>query len=285
MKRFHICSSEARGAARTTGGKRHEHDEGAREAARRDGDRQRLADSAGSGGRGGYGRLVLHCRTSEGAGCGAGRHSSVTVHESAYVEEPCEIGAGARIWQFSHVMPDCRIGRDCVIGQNVMIGPGIIVGDRCKIQNDVSLHGRDAGGRRLLQPLLRLHQRQQPARRVRAQERVPADDGAPGPTIGPNATIVCGHEIGAHAFIGAGAVVIRAVPAYTLLAGVPARRIGWISRAGGQLGDDLVCPPRRQPLPAERGRRTVGGRWVKSLTHRQDSPEGPSTSSSPTATG
>ncbi len=172
-----------------------------------------------------------------------GVHPSVQIHESAYVDEPCEIGAGTKIWHFSHILRGCRIGRDCSIGQNVMIGPNVSLGNGCKIQNNVSLYdgvfleddvfcGPSCVFTNVANP------RSEIARKNEFRETIVRR----GATIGANATIVCGHEIGAYAFIGAGAVVTGDVPAYALMIGVPARQAGWMSRAGARLGDDLVCP-------------------------------------------
>jgi predicted dehydrogenase/acetyltransferase-like isoleucine patch superfamily enzyme len=165
------------------------------------------------------------------------------VHESAYVDDGAEVGRGTRIWYFSHVFAQAKIGRDCVIGQNVMIGPGAIIGDYCKIQNNVSIYpgvtledgvfcGPSCVFTNVINPRAEIE---------RKDEFRPTIVGR-GATIGANATIVCGHRIGAHGFIAAGAVVTRDVPAHALMAGSPARRIGWMSRAGYRLNDDLVCP-------------------------------------------
>ena len=168
---------------------------------------------------------------------------TVQIHESACVDQPCTIGAGTRIWHFSHLMRDCRVGRDCVIGQNVMIGPNVVVGDRCKIQNNVSLYeGVTLEDGIFCGPSCVFTNVDNPRAEVERKDEFRPTLVRRGATIGANATIVCGHEIGAYAFIGAGAVVTRDVPAHALMAGVPARRIGWMSRAGGRLGDDLVCP-------------------------------------------
>ena len=186
----------------------------------------------------------------------SGVHPSVQIHESAYVDEPCAIGAGTRIWHFSHILPGCRLGRDCVIGQNVMIGPNVVVGDRCKIQNNVSLYdGVLLEDGVFCGPSCVFTNVNNPRAEIERKSEFLPTPVRRGATIGANATIVCGHEIGAHAFIGAGAVVTRDVPAYALMAGVPAKRIGWMSRAGARLGKDLVCP-----LEGTRYRLTDDGR-------------------------
>ena len=173
----------------------------------------------------------------------SGVHPTVTVHESAYVDEPCEIGAGTRIWHFSHVMRDSRIGRDCVIGQNVMIGRNVVLGDRCKVQNNVSLYdGVSLEDGVFCGPSCVFTNVNNPRAEIERKSEFRPTPVRRGATIGANATIICGHEIGAYAFIGAGAVVLHDVPAFALMAGVPARRIGWMSRAGAKLGEDLVCP-------------------------------------------
>ena len=186
----------------------------------------------------------------------SGVHPSVQIHESAYVDAPCEIAAGTRIWHFSHIMRDCRVGRDCVIGQNVMIGSNVVVGNRCKIQNNVSLYdGVILEDGVFCGPSCVFTNVDNPRAEVERKDEFRSTLVRHGATIGANATIVCGHEIGAYAFIGAGAVVTRDVPAHALMVGVPARRIGWMSRAGARLGDDLVCP-----IDGTRYRLTAGRR-------------------------
>jgi UDP-2-acetamido-3-amino-2,3-dideoxy-glucuronate N-acetyltransferase len=165
------------------------------------------------------------------------------VHPSAEVEPGAVLGAGTRVWRFSHVAAGARIGADCVIGQNVAIGPGVIVGDRCKIQNNVSLYagvvledgvfcGPSCVFTNVTTPRAEIN---------RKAEFKPTRVGR-GATIGANATIVCGHDLGAWCLIAAGAVVTHEVPPLALMAGVPARRVGWVSHAGEVLGQDLVCP-------------------------------------------
>lgn len=169
--------------------------------------------------------------------------STFFAHESAYVDQPSEIGEGTKIWHFSHILAGTRIGRNCVIGQNVMAGPDVTIGDNCKIQNNVALYkgviledgvfcGPSCVFTNVLTPRAEVE---------RKEEFLPTRVGR-GATIGANATIVCGHDLGDYCMIAAGAVVTRDVPAHALVAGVPARRIGWVSRAGERLGDDLTCP-------------------------------------------
>ena len=170
-------------------------------------------------------------------------HPGVMVHRSAWVDEPVEIGAGTRIWHFSHVLAGSRIGRDCTIGQNVMVGPRARVGDRCKIQNNVSVYeGVTLEDEVFCGPGCVFTNVANPRATVdRRGEFLPTRVGQ-GATIGANATILCGTTIGHWSFIAAGAVVTRDVPAHALMAGVPARRIGWMSHDGERLGDDRACP-------------------------------------------
>jgi len=171
------------------------------------------------------------------------RFPGVMVHETAIVDEPVEIGAGTRIWHFSHVLAGSRIGRECSIGQNVMIGPDVVVGDGCKIQNNVSLYeGVTLADGVFCGPSCVFTNVVNPRADVERKDEFRATPVGTGATIGANATIVCGHAIGEYAFVAAGAVVTDDVPSFALVAGVPARRIGWMSHAGERLGSDLVCP-------------------------------------------
>jgi len=168
---------------------------------------------------------------------------AATVHESSYVDDDVVVGAGTRIWHFCHVLEGARIGRDCNIGQNVMIGAGVVVGDRCKIQNNVSVYpgvtladGVFCGPSAVFTNVLN------PRAEVERKDEFRATPVGRGATIGANATVVCGHEIGAYALIGAGAVVTTDVAPHALVVGVPARQIGWVSHDGEVLGEDLTCP-------------------------------------------
>jgi UDP-2-acetamido-3-amino-2,3-dideoxy-glucuronate N-acetyltransferase len=173
----------------------------------------------------------------------AGEHPGAFVHETAYVDDGCTIGGGTRIWHFSHILSDSHIGRDCNLGQNVMVGPGVTIGDHCKLQNNVSIYpGVSLSDGVFCGPSCVFTNVLNPRAEIERKDEFRATPVGRGATIGANATIVCGHRIGAWAFIAAGAVVTTDVPDHALMAGVPARRIGWMSRDGERLGADLVCP-------------------------------------------
>lgn len=166
------------------------------------------------------------------------------VHESAYVDEPSTIGSGTKIWHFSHVLPRTTIGANCVIGQNVSIGPDVIVGDDCKIQNNVSLYkGVELSDGVFCGPSCVFTNVLTPRARIERKDEFRTTPVGEGATIGANATIVCGHRVGRYAMVAAGAVVTKDVPDFALVAGVPAQRIGWVSKSGDRLNDaDLICP-------------------------------------------
>jgi predicted dehydrogenase/acetyltransferase-like isoleucine patch superfamily enzyme len=170
-------------------------------------------------------------------------YPGVTIHESAYVDAGVEIGEGSKIWHFSHILGDVRLGRKVNVGQNVVIGPRVVVGDNVKVQNNVSIYeGVTLEDGVFCGPSCVFTNVNNPrAEIVRKSEYRPTLVKR-GASIGANATVVCGHTIGEYAFIGAGAVVAKDVPAFALMAGVPAKRIGWMSHAGVRLGADLVCP-------------------------------------------
>jgi UDP-2-acetamido-3-amino-2,3-dideoxy-glucuronate N-acetyltransferase len=165
------------------------------------------------------------------------------VHESSYVDDGAAVGAGTKIWHFSHILPGTRIGRNCSIGQNVMIGPDVSVGDGCKIQNNVALYkGVELADAVFCGPSCVFTNVINPRANVERKDEFRPTKVGFGASIGANATIVCGNELGEYCLIAAGAVVTRPVPAHALMAGVPARRIGWVSREGEILDDSLTCP-------------------------------------------
>ena len=169
--------------------------------------------------------------------------SGYQLHESAYVDEGVEIGEGSKIWHFSHLLSGTKLGRDVVVGQNVVIGPDVVIGDRCKIQNNVSLYkGVTLEEGVFCGPSCVFTNVNNPRAEIERKSEFRPTLVKRGATIGANATIVCGHTVGEYAFVAAGAVVTDDVPAYALVVGVPARRIGWMSREGHRLGPNLVCP-------------------------------------------
>jgi UDP-2-acetamido-3-amino-2,3-dideoxy-glucuronate N-acetyltransferase len=171
------------------------------------------------------------------------RFPGALIHVSSYVDAGALIGRGTKIWHFCHVLADTEIGENCSIGQNVMIGPRVKVGNGCKIQNNVSLYdGVELGDDVFCGPSCVFTNVNNPRANVSRKDEFRATAVGRGASIGANATIVCGHSLGEYCFIGAGAVVTRHVPAFALMVGNPARRVGWISRSGERLGNDLVCP-------------------------------------------
>lgn len=167
----------------------------------------------------------------------------VQIHPSAYVDEPCEIGRGTKLWHFVHVLPRTRIGRDCSLGQNVMVGPDVTIGDNCKIQNNVSLYkGVTLEDGVFCGPSCVFTNVNNPRAEIERKDEFRPTLVKHGASIGANATIVCGHTVGEYAFVAAGAVVTQNVPPFALMAGVPARRIGWMSHEGEKLSTDLICP-------------------------------------------
>lgn len=158
------------------------------------------------------------------------------VHPTAVVDEGCEIGEGVKIWHFSHIMSGCTIGNQCNIGQNVVISPEVILGKNVKIQNNVSIYtGVTCGDDVFLGPSCVFTNVTNPRSGVNRRGQYDKTHVGKGASIGANATIVCGHDIGEYAFIGAGAVVTKNVPDFALLVGNPAKQIGWMSEYGHRL--------------------------------------------------
>jgi UDP-2-acetamido-3-amino-2,3-dideoxy-glucuronate N-acetyltransferase len=171
------------------------------------------------------------------------RFPGARIHESTYVDDGVSIGEGTAIWHFCHLLCGVSIGKRCSIGQNVMIGPKVTIGDECKIQNNVSLYeGVILEDEVFCGPSCVFTNVINPRSFISRKTEFKTTLVQRGATIGANATVICGHTIGSYAFIAAGAVVTRDVPMFAVMAGVPARRIGWMSRAGERLGSDLVCP-------------------------------------------
>ena len=169
-----------------------------------------------------------------------------SLHESSYVDEGCEIGEGTKIWHFSHIMKGCKIGRNCNIGQNVVVSPDAVLGDGYKVQNNVSIYtgvvcedgvflGPSCVFTNVINPRAFIERKSEYRRTVIKK----------GASIGANATIVCGHDIGRYAFVGAGSVVTKDVPDYALVYDCPADFQGWVCRFGERLqfsGGRAVCP-------------------------------------------
>jgi UDP-2-acetamido-3-amino-2,3-dideoxy-glucuronate N-acetyltransferase len=171
------------------------------------------------------------------------RFPGVKIHESAYVDDGVTIGAGTKIWHYVHVLPDTMIGKDCVLGQNVMAGPRVTISDGCKIQNNVALYdGVELEEGVFCGPSCVFTNVNNPRAFLNRKSEFRRTLVKRGASIGANATIVCGHTLGRYCFIAAGAVVAKDVPDFALMAGVPARRIGWMSKNGAKLGPDLICP-------------------------------------------
>ena len=164
--------------------------------------------------------------------------NDVFIHESAYVDDGAQIGAGTKVWHFCHVMPGAVIGERCSLGQNVVVMNGTRMGRNCKIQNNVSIYeGVELEDDVFCGPSMVFTNVVNPRSHVSRKAEYQRTLVRRGASIGANATIVCGTTLGEFAFIGAGAVVTKDVPAYALMAGVPARRIGWMCQCGERLPD------------------------------------------------
>jgi UDP-2-acetamido-3-amino-2,3-dideoxy-glucuronate N-acetyltransferase len=179
-------------------------------------------------------------------------------HPTAIIDEGCHIGSGTKIWHFSHVMPNCTIGENCNIGQNVVISPEVILGKNVKVQNNVSIYtGVQCEDDVFLGPSMVFTNVINPRSAVNRKNHYAKTLVKKGATIGANATIVCGHDIGQYAFIGAGAVVTKTVRAYALVMGNPARQTGWMSEYGHKLKFDdkglAICPESKEVYKFENG--------------------------------
>lgn len=167
-------------------------------------------------------------------------------HETAIIDEGCDIGKGTKIWHFSHVMPNCKIGENCNLGQNVVVSPGVVLGNNVKVQNNVSIYtGVICEDDVFLGPSMVFTNVMNPRSAIARKDQYRETLVKRGASIGANATIVCGNPIGEYAFIGAGSVVTKEVPAYALLVGNPAKQIGWMSSYGHRLdfkNGQATCP-------------------------------------------
>tara|TARA_B100000945_G_C20333664_1_gene573713 strand:- start:7 stop:588 length:582 start_codon:yes stop_codon:yes gene_type:complete len=170
-------------------------------------------------------------------------YKNVYIHESSYVEQDVKIGKKTKIWHFSHILDNCRIGQECSIGQNVVIGPNVNIGNKVKIQNNVSVYdGVTLEDDVFCGPSCVFTNVTNPRSEVARRDEFKTTKVRKGVSIGANATIVCGNELGKYSFIGAGAVITKDVPAFALMVGNPAKQIGWMSKAGGRLDKKLICP-------------------------------------------
>jgi UDP-2-acetamido-3-amino-2,3-dideoxy-glucuronate N-acetyltransferase len=166
-------------------------------------------------------------------------HQKYFAHPSAIIDEGCEIGEGVKVWHFSHIMPGCKIGDGCNIGQNVVVSPKVVLGKNVRVQNNVSIYeGVICEDDVFLGPSMVFTNVINPRSAVSRKHEYLQTLVRKGATIGANATIVCGNEIGEYAFIGAGAVVTKSVLAYALVVGNPAKQIGWMSEYGHRLAFD-----------------------------------------------
>jgi len=180
-------------------------------------------------------------------------------HETAIIDNNCEIDKGVKIWHFSHIMSGCKIGENCNIGQNVVVSPQVVLGKNVKIQNNVSIYtGVICEDDVFLGPSMVFTNVTNPRSGVNRRGQYTQTIVKKGASIGANATIVCGHDIGEFAFIGAGAVVTKEVPAYALVVGNPAKQIGWMSEYGHRLDFDenniAICPESNEKYELKEGR-------------------------------
>ena len=171
---------------------------------------------------------------------------SYFAHKSSYIDEGCDIGEGTKIWHFSHIMRGCKIGKHCNIGQNVVVSPDVVLGDGCKVQNNVSIYtGVVCEEGVFLGPSCVFTNVINPRAFIERKNEYRKTTLKTGASVGANATIICGHDVGRYAFVGAGAVVTKDVPDFTMVYGCPAEIRGWVCRCGEQLTftrEEAVCP-------------------------------------------
>lgn len=185
--------------------------------------------------------------------------SNYFAHPTAVIDDACQIGNGTKIWHFSHLMSGCVLGENCNIGQNVVISPEVVLGKNVKVQNNVSIYtGVSCDDNVFLGPSCVFTNVLNPRSAVNRRDSYLKTHVGQGASIGANATIVCGHNIGAFAFIGAGAVVTKEIPAYALVVGNPARQMGWMSEFGQRLSFDTqglaTCPESGQQYQLKENR-------------------------------
>ena len=179
-------------------------------------------------------------------------------HATAVIDEGCEIGAGTKIWHFSHIMQNCKIGINCNIGQNVVISPGVSLGNNVKVQNNVSIYtGVQCDDDVFLGPSMVFTNVINPRSAVKRRDQYMRTVVMKGASIGANATIICGNDIGKYAFIGAGTVVTKSVADYALIVGNPGRQTGWMSEFGHKLqfnkDGTATCPESLEKYKLENG--------------------------------
>ena len=180
-------------------------------------------------------------------------------HPTAVIDEGCHIGSGTKIWHFAHVMPNCTLGENCNLGQNVVISPQVVLGNNVKVQNNVSIYtGVICDDDVFLGPSMVFTNVINPRSAVNRRDQYLKTHVGKGASIGANATIVCGHDIGEYAFIGAGAVVTKTVPAFALVVGNPGRQTGWMSTFGHKLKFDeqgfAMCPESGERYQVQNGK-------------------------------
>jgi UDP-2-acetamido-3-amino-2,3-dideoxy-glucuronate N-acetyltransferase len=181
------------------------------------------------------------------------------VHETAILDYGCIVGDGTKVWHFSHIMTKCTIGVNCNIGQNVVISPEVVLGNNVKVQNNVSIYtGVTCGDDVFLGPSMVFTNVINPRSAINRRDQYSKTHVGKGASIGANATIVCGHDIGEYAFIGAGAVVTKNIPAFALVVGNPAKQIGWVGEYGHRLEFNIngiaTCIESSQKYKLENGK-------------------------------